>query len=83
MISTGKLIECPPTLMLETGSFYTLSSIVNHSGERTHQGHYTVILYDNGENSYILVDDKEVSYDMKITTELQQLPYIVTYVKDS
>jgi uncharacterized UBP type Zn finger protein len=37
-------IECPPTLMLETGSFYTLSSIVNHSGERTHQGHYTVIL---------------------------------------
>ena len=69
--------------MLATGSFYTLSSIVNHSGEKNHEGHYTVILYDKRENSYILVDDKEVSYDITITTELQQLPYIVTYVKDS
>ena len=76
-------VECPPTLMLATGSVYTLSSIVNHSGEKTHEGHYTVILYDKRENSYILVDDKEVSYDITITTELQQLPYIVTYVKDS
>ena len=76
-------VECPPTLMLATGSVYTLSSIVNHSGEKTHEGHYTVILYDKRENSYVLVDDKEVSYDITITTELQQLPYIVTYVKDS
>ena len=56
---------------------------MNHSGEKTHEGHYTVILYDKRENSYVLVDDKEVSYDITITTELQQLPYIVTYVKDS
>ena len=74
-------IICPKIFRLKKGSLYRLSSIINHIGENPQQGHYNVILFDQTNNVLSLVDDIEVSHDIQMTPDLQELPYIVTYVK--
>ena len=75
-------IECSKKISLPSGSTYTISTIVNHIGERPEDGHYNVLIYDNINESFVLLDDLSVFYDVKVTSDLRSLSYIVFYTKD-
>jgi uncharacterized UBP type Zn finger protein len=75
-------IECSKSISLPSGSTYTISSIVNHIGDRPEVGHYNVLIYDRINESFVLLDDLDVHYDVKVTPDIRSLSYIVFYTKD-
>ena len=74
-------IKCPETLIMPNGSTYSLSSIINHIGDSPSEGHYNEMIFDPPNDSYVLVDDLDIAYDVK--NETSKLCYIVFYTKDS
>ena len=75
-------IECPKVLQMLSGNCYTLSSIVCHIGNEPTEGHYQIILYDKMNDCFVLLDDSNVHICTGITNEINELCYIVTYVKE-
>ena len=67
---------------MPSGSSYSLSSIVNHTGICPTKGHYNVLIYDHGKDCFVLLDDLNVSYDVEIRANISELCYIVFYTKD-
>ena len=58
------------------------SSIVNHTGDTPTEGHYNVHIYDQITDSYVLLDDLNVSYTVELSSDSSRLCYIVSYTKD-
>jgi uncharacterized UBP type Zn finger protein len=75
-------VVCPTVLTLPGGSTYSLSSVLNHIGSSPNKGHYTVTLYDKGNDSFILLDDSVIDNNVNISEEIWRLSYIVCYAKD-
>ena len=75
-------VICPSTLTFESGSEYTLSSIINHEGSTPASGHYTLAIYNQQTNSYIMLDDTETGYDLQMDERMSRLSYIVSYIKN-
>ena len=73
-------IRCPKSLKMPCGSTFTLSSIINHIGESPSEGHYNVMIYNAIDDSYMLVDDLNISYN--VTNGSNKLCYIMFYTKD-
>jgi uncharacterized UBP type Zn finger protein len=67
---------------LTGGSQYTLSSILNHEGSSPSNGHYTLLIFDQQNKSFVLLDDAKTQYDILMEEEITKLSYIVTYVKE-
>ena len=67
---------------MPSGSSYTLSSIVNHIGDTPTDGHYNVLIYDRIADSFVLLDDLNVSYNVGLSSKTSTLCYIVSYTKD-
>ena len=67
---------------MPSGSSYTLSSIVNHIGNTAVEGHFNVLIYDKITDSYVLLDDLNVSYNVELSSDTSTLCYIVSYTKD-
>ena len=67
---------------MPSGNSYTLSSIVNHIGSNPADGHYNLYIYDKITDSYVLLDDLNVSYNVELSSETSRLCYIVSYTKN-
>ena len=75
-------VECSKTLKLASGSTYTISSIINHKGENPEKGHYNVLIFNQANNSFVLLDDLNVTYDVQTTSDMNRISYIFVYTKD-
>ena len=76
-------ITCPKSLVMPSGSSFTLSSIVNHIGISPTKGHYNVLLYDQIRDCFVLLDDLNISFAVNIDSEISKLCYIVVYTKNA
>ena len=76
-------ITCPKSLVMPSGSSFTLSSIVNHIGISPTKGHYNVLLYDQIKDCFVLLDDLDISFAVNIDSEMSKLCYIVVYTKNA
>ena len=74
-------ITCPTKLKMPSGSIFQLCSVINHIGSRPSEGHYNVLVYNNTEEKYLLLDDTTIEIDSEISVEKEKLNYLVTYVK--
>ena len=75
-------IKCPRMITLPAGSSYTLSSVLNHIGNTPSSGHYTVTLYDDQTNLFMLLDDQSVTEHVNVPKDMYRLSYIACYVKN-
>ena len=64
---------------MPSGSIYTLSSIVNHIGNSPAEGHYNLLVNDNVNDSYVLLDDQDIAFDVVLNSKIS---YILSYTKD-
>ena len=81
---TLKLLDnifCPKQLTLPNGSTYILSSVINHIGEHSTSGHYNILIFDESDNKFILLDDSEITDDVNIDEDMAQQSYVATYTR--
>ena len=76
-------IDSSKMLKLPSGSIYTISSIINHVGDSPDEGHYNIFIYDPHRDSFVLLDDLHIEYDVKITADMNCLSYILIYTKNN
>ena len=69
-------------ITLPSGSTYTISAIVNHIGNSADEGHYNLLIFDEKNNSFILLDDSVITDDVEITPQMNKLSYVMFYTKD-
>jgi uncharacterized UBP type Zn finger protein len=74
-------VECSKTLELASGRTYTISSIINHIGEKPEKGHYNTLIVDQSNDSFVLLDDLNVTFDVQITSDINCTSLIVVYTK--
>ena len=70
------------TLTMSSGSTYTISSIINHNGNSPDEGHYNVLIYDQLKNSFVLLDDLDISHDVDVISDMNCMSYLLFYTKD-
>ena len=71
-------ISCPVALSLEGKAMYQLNSVINHMGEDTRSGHYNILVLDEDQQSFILVDDLEIRRS-PISSHMDNLSYVGVY----
>ena len=59
-------IKCPRMITLPAGSCYTLCLVINHIGSSPESGHYTVTLYDDQNNLFVLLHDQSVTEHVNV-----------------
>ena len=69
-------------ITLPSGSSYRLCSVFNHFGGSSDSGHYTVTLYDDQTNLFMLLDDQSVTEHVNVPKDMYKLSYIACYVKN-
>ena len=74
-------VHCPRRVLLPSGTSYSITSVVNHIGEKTNSGHYNMILYEKENNNSFLLDDSVISI-LSNDQEMNDLSYIFIYTKD-
>ena len=74
-------IYCPSTIVLPNGSTYTLNSVINHIGKTVKSGHYNIVVQDESNSKYVLLDDLNISED-KLDSDTSKLSYVLTYLKN-
>ena len=74
-------VFCEKRILMPSGTQYILNSIINHIGENTTSGHYNLMMYDEEENSYMLLDDTNVSL-LDVYHANSDVSYIFVYEKD-
>ena len=70
----------PTKLFLPNGASYVLTSIINHIGEASDSGHYTIIVHDEPQHKFILVDDTRITDCVKLQ-DMVQMSYVVAYTR--
>ena len=75
-------VICSPSLMLASGSTYTLSSVINHIGEDTQSGHYNIVIFDTDQQMFVLLDDSVIVHGIEFNQEMNESSYIFTFIKD-
>ena len=76
-------IKLSKKITMSTGSTYTLSSVVNHIGNCPDAGHYNLIIFDEQTDSFVLLDDLNVSYCVEMLPKMDSLSYVIFYSKDA
>ena len=75
-------VDCPQKLVLPSGTSYSFTSVINHIGEKTHSGHYNMILRDRDTNEFVLLDDTDIMFIPEDYFAISDVSYIFIYVKD-
>ena len=75
-------VTSPPTLILPSGTRYSLHSVINHIGEDTQSGHYNVIMFEAEAEKIVLLDDTSVSYIDQLEEEMKKTSYIFFYIAE-
>ena len=70
----------PTQLNLPTGASYVLTSIINHVGEASDSGHYTIIIYDEPRHKFMLIDDTMITDGVKLQ-DMVEMSYVVAYTR--
>ena len=65
--------------MLPNGATFVLSSVINHIGERSTSGHYNIVIYDEANNKFILLDDSEIVDNVIIDNDMAEQSYVAAY----
>ena len=73
VISTQNLIP-------QSGTMYSLHSMISHMGENTQSGHYNLLLFEDDEN--VLLDDTTISYMDNYPQEMNTESYVCIYKAD-
>ena len=66
---------------MPSGTSYSLTSVLNHVGEKTNSGHYNTILYDKENGTSVLLDDSLISV-LNDDQEMSDLSYMFIYTRD-
>ena len=61
------------------GATFVLSSVINHIGERSTSGHYNIVIYDEANNKFILLDDSEIVDNVIIDNDMAEQSYVAAY----
>ena len=48
-------IEITKAIKMKSGTKYTISSIINHFGDVPEEGHYNILIFDNRNDSFVLL----------------------------
>ena len=75
-------ITCPINIQLPSGSSYSLCSVVNHIGSTPTEGHYNMLLYNNLDDTFVMLDDTRIKYNCVMDVEMEKLQYLITYTKN-
>ena len=67
-------------LILQSGTMYSLHSMISHMGENTQSGHYNLLLFEDDEN--VLLDDSTISYMDNYPQEMNKESYVCIYKAD-
>ena len=67
-------------LILQSGTMYSLHSMISHMGENTQSGHYNLLLFEDEEN--VLLDDSTISYMDNYPQEMNKESYVCIYKAD-
>ena len=73
-------VSCPVALSIEGKTMYQLNAVINHMGEDTGSGHYNILVVNEDQKSFMLVDDLEISR-IPISNDMDDVSYVVVYVK--
>ena len=73
-------VFCPQSLLMPSGTTYTLNSSINHIGQNAKSGHYHLVLYDRSNDKLVLLDDMEISHVFDMYHEIGELCYMLTYI---
>ena len=71
-------VSCPLALSLKDEKNYRLNTVINHIGESSSSGHYTIMLVDKLGSRIILVDDLEISYNAVLN---DMILYVAVYTR--
>ena len=74
-------VICTRNLEMPSGATYCLKSYVNHEGENTRSGHYTVNLFDTATSEVVLLDDDKV-YDVADASNEKVKRLIFSFMKN-
>ena len=75
-------ITCPIDIKLPSGSSYSLCSVVNHIGSSPKEGHYNMLLYNNHDDTFVMLDDTRIKFDCSMDVNMEKLQYLITYSKN-
>jgi uncharacterized UBP type Zn finger protein len=77
-----KDVISPPSLNLQSGTQYSLHSVINHHGENAQSGHYNLALIEPEMQKCILLDDESISFFDNFHPTLKSISYISIYVTE-
>ena len=75
-------IECPKKVTMPNGSSYSLSSVVNHIGDSPKEGHYNMLFLNKYDDTFVLLDDSSIKFDVGIDTTMKKMQYLMVYIKE-
>ena len=76
------IVKLSKNIRLADGSSYTIASVLNHFGDSPDEGHYNILVYDESNDSFTLVDDQYFKLNVKITPDYETSSYIFVFNKD-
>jgi uncharacterized UBP type Zn finger protein len=65
------------------GANYSLCSYVNHWGSTPQEGHYNLVLCNEPEDTFVLLDDEEIKLNFEPDMSMMATQYLLTYVRRS
>ena len=74
-------VFCPKTLALPNGAAYLLNSVINHIGESATSGHYNIMIFDEPNEEFILLDDSVILHNVKIDMTMAKTSYVAAYTR--
>ena len=71
------------SLSLPKGTNYSLCSYVNHWGSTPQEGYYNLVLCNEPEDTFVLLDDEEIKLNFELDMSRMAAHYLLTYVERS
>ena len=73
-------VSYPVALSLEGKAMYHLNSVINHMGENARSGHYNILVVDDDQQNFILVDDLEIRRN-PVLSNMNNISYVAVYIR--
>ena len=73
-------IFCPLALSLKSNAVYQLDAVINHIGESSTSGHYTILLNDSINKKLIMIDDTNIIHNASLS-DVKDVSYVAIYRK--
>ena len=82
-IKRKDFVDFEKNIKLASGGSYILSSVLNHYGDGPEQGHYDLVVHDVQNDSFVLMDDLNIKFNVTVNAEQKTNSYIFVYTKES